>query len=237
MKLYNIQICLMLTLLLSFGEDGRGFAQVNLVLNPSFEDLDSVCVNGFGNVNKAKYWRGLDNTGNPESCGTKLFNTCAIYPSPWNIPKQYTSYYQYPRTGNSTVGIATYGDVGFNNIRGYIIGNLKSKLIIGKQYCVTYYVNLPNFCNWCTNKSGCYFDDGTLFMSSANKCTALNIIPHIDNNPSIFLNDTLSWMKIQGIYTANGTETRLTLGNFRNDVNTGLLLFNSNVTGGGGKYR
>jgi gliding motility-associated-like protein len=230
-----IRLYITLLILFSFGEAENGFAQVNLVLNPSFEDLDSTCVNVYGNVNFATNWRSLDNTGNPESCMAKLFNTCSLSPSPWNIPKQYNLLYQYPRTGNSLLCLTVYGSIaaGISNIRGYVIGNLKSKLIIGKQYCVTYYVNSFNNIEWFVNKCGCYFDDGTLFMSSANKCTALNMIPHIDNNPSIILNDTLGWMKIQGIYTANGNETRLTFGNFYNDANTGHVLFNGGLGGGG----
>ena len=202
-------------------------SQVNLVLNPSFEDLDS-CVNFNGKLNKAQYWQGLDNTpGNDEDCFVKLYNSCSTFPSLWAIPLQYNWYYQYPRSGNSLVSMAVYGDVGISNIRGYIIGHLLSKLISTKQYCVTYYVNVPNFSSWSINKMGCYFDDGTLFNNSMDKCMALNIIPQIDNTSGIMLNDTLGWMKIQGVYTANGNETRLTLGNFYNDVNTGHIFFNS----------
>ena len=130
--------------------------------------------------------------------------------------------------------MATYGDVGLNNVRGYIIGHLANKMEQGKSYCVKYYLNLPNFSKWAVNKLGCYFDDGTLLGSSADKCHALNVIPHIDNNPSVYLNDTLGWMKIQGIYTANGSETHLTLGNFYNDANTGHVFFNGGWAGGGG---
>lgn len=207
-------------------------SQVNLVLNPSFEDLDSACVSAFGNVKYAKYWHGLDNSINPESCQTKLFNTCSISPSSWNLPKQYNNLYQNARTGNSLVCFAVYGSLGASNIRGYIIGQLSNQLILGKTYCVTYYVNSFNNIEWFVNKCGCYFDDGTLFNNSMDKCMALNIIPHIDNTSGIMLNDTLGWMKIQGIYTANGTETRLTLGNFYNDVSTGHTLFNGSHGGG-----
>jgi gliding motility-associated-like protein len=230
----HIRVYFTLLFLFLFGEADRGFAQANLVLNPSFEDLDS-CVNFNGKLNAAYYWQGLDNTpGNQEDCFVKLFNTCSTLPSLWDIPLQYNQYYQYPRTGNSLVGFDTYGDVGLNNIRGYIIGHLANKLVQGKAYCVKYYVNLYNNNKWAVNKLGCYFDDGSLLMSSANKCQALNIIPHIDNNPLVYLNDSLGWMQISGMYTANGTEDRLTLGNFYNDASTGHLLFNSSAVTGGG---
>jgi gliding motility-associated-like protein len=208
-------------------------SQVNLVLNPSFENLDS-CVNINGKLNAAYYWQGLDNTpGHDEDCFVKLFNSCSTFPSLFDIPSQYNLYYQYPRTGKSLVSFGVYGDVGLNNIRGYIIGHLSIKLLLGKTYCITYFVNLPNWNTWAFNRLGCYFDDGSLLLSSANKCQSLNIIPHIDNNPSVYLNDTLGWMKVQGLYTANGTETRLTLGNFYNDISTGRQLFNNTGLSGG----
>jgi hypothetical protein len=75
-------------------------AQVNLILNPSFEILDS-CPSGFGQIDRAKQWNVMNSTSNFLCWGT-LIHTCCIYPASCGVNafSNGGTVYQFPRTGN-----------------------------------------------------------------------------------------------------------------------------------------
>ena len=90
----------------------------------------------------------------------------------------------------------------------------------GKAYCGKVYINLSNDSPYKNNQFGLYFDDGSIKLGSHNCGSIINTSPQIQNNPSRMLDDTLGWMKIEGVFTANGTESIVTIGNFKDDANT-----------------
>jgi gliding motility-associated-like protein len=65
-----------------------------------------------------------------------------------------------------------------------------------------------------------YFDNGSLVGTQINCHSTLGVVSHIDNNPLFIMDDTLNWMKIEGIYIANGAENRVIIGNFFNTAQT-----------------
>ena len=88
-----IRIYITLLFLLPFWEAEKSFAQVNLVLNPSFEDLDS-CSKYTYRLDVATYWDAIcTNT----ICQTILANSCNAS-APSNTYSGIS--YQIPRTGN-----------------------------------------------------------------------------------------------------------------------------------------
>ena len=93
-------------------------------------------------------------------------------------------------------------------------------LINGKQYCGKVYINLSNNSPYKNNQFGMYFDDGSIKLGFHNCGSIINISPQIQNSSSRMLDDTLGWMKIEGVFTANGTESNVTFGNFKDDFNT-----------------
>lgn len=108
----------------------------------------------------------------------------------------------------------------YTNFRDYSIGTLSNILVNGKQYCGKLYINLDNVSPYKTNRFGMYFDNGSVIGMQPNCTSILGVTSHIDNNPSFIMNDTLGWMKIEGTYIANGTENRITIGNFYSDSQT-----------------
>ena len=79
-------------------------AQVNYVLNPSFE-VDTGCPFEYDQAALAVYWQSIDTVYDGDSvgpyglCAPELCNTCAtayIVAVPANA-----NFYQYPRTGNA----------------------------------------------------------------------------------------------------------------------------------------
>jgi hypothetical protein len=107
--------------------------------------------------------------------------------------------------------------------RSVIRSKLNSKLIAGKQYCATIYVNAWDYDNnYWTNGIGLYFDNGQLdTMITVHHDSSgyfPGAVPQVQCN--FLINDTANWMKVQGSFIANGTEEHLTITNFQKDSNT-----------------
>ncbi|MFN8116065.1 MAG: gliding motility-associated C-terminal domain-containing protein [Bacteroidia bacterium] len=196
-------------------------SQVNLVLNPSFEILDS-CPNSGLQINRATNWNNINNTW---PCQGQLAHHCCVDPqctTPSNQNGGGTTY-QFPRTGDGYCALSIYSPpipAFFDNFRVYTIGKLSTTLMNGKEYCGKFYVNLDNTSAYKCNRLGMYFDNGSLIGAQVSCNSNLSVISHIDNNPSFILDDTLNWMKIEGTYIANGTENKVTIGNFYNTAQT-----------------
>ncbi|MCY7293066.1 MAG: gliding motility-associated C-terminal domain-containing protein, partial [Ferruginibacter sp.] len=110
---------------------------------------------------------------------------------------------------------------GYTNLRRYVIGTLSNTLVNGKSYCGKVYVNLSNLSPYKINQFGMYYDNGVLMGTQTVGClSVLPVTPQVANNPAVMLDDSMNWMRVQGIFTANGTESRVTLGNFKDDANT-----------------
>lgn len=96
--------------------------------------------------------------------------------------------------------------------RDYLQGRLYKKLTAGKSYCVSFYLNLAEASNYATNRMGAYLDDAQIDTMSI--CS----LPISDVNPQVYtmdvMDDTLNWKKIEGTFTATGTERFITIGNF-----------------------
>ncbi len=212
-----------LLLLLNIGQS-RAYAQVNLVLNPSFEELIS-CPSDIIYLDSVKYWNSIILNQN-DPCYGIATNTCCSYITNCgtiHINFGPNSQYQLPKTGATMITHHTYTDPmssSIANYRQYAMGTLSSVLINGKSYCGKVYINLSNVSPFKTNQFGMYFDDGSVDGTQTTCTTVLNKITQINNNPAIIMSDTLGWMKIEGAFIANGTENHVTLGSFKTDAQT-----------------
>ncbi len=182
-------------------------AQVNYVLNPSFEQVDSCPV--YFNYIRAINWDTLKNGGgyNPDVMTNCYANPSASFELgvPLNI---YGDSYQQPRTGNNYHNVFIYYI--YNKSIDYLQGKF-NKILKKKNYCVTYYVNLTNNSKYAIDKIGAYIDNGQI-NSPPGQTT---VVPTSIASPSgVFISDTLNWTKVQGLFSAQGNETYITLGNF-----------------------
>ena len=192
-------------------------AQTNFVKNPSFEKYDT-CPYKSGQIILAKYWQ---NAIVPDfSRGVEYFNRCAVGNIFAGCPNN-GAFYQYPKSGNGFAGIQLYYDktmppppspYPFKNresLQGHLFGNL----INGKTYCVSFWVNLAEGSGYGHNKIGAYLDDGNINTEADTAGEEITtVIPQVFTNTVI--KDTLNWVKIEGSFVANGTETYITIGNF-----------------------
>lgn len=148
-------------------------AQVNLVMNGSFEVIDT-CPYTYGTIKAARYWNAIDTafvsstlpyTGN-YNCTPTYANTCSLYPNA--VVPGNSKFYQYPRNGNGLVnawmyiGDYTLASTSSHHFREYTMGHLAHPLTGGQSYCVTFYVVMSNKAKYAIDHIGAYLDDGSI---------------------------------------------------------------------------
>jgi hypothetical protein len=189
----------------------------NLVINPGFEDtIPCVAFNGAPMMHPMPWF--MPTTGSPDYFCTQ-FTSCNF----GGIPNNGFGY-QLANGQNSYVGFGVYAPAPYYNFREYVTGTLSDSLETGKRYCVSFYVSFANNEQFYTDDIGAYFctDTSTLVNYSTNQ--VLNVIPQVENLQGNMLSDTLNWMLISGSFIAQGGEKFITIGNFRNDANTTVLI-------------
>jgi len=217
-------------------------AQVNYVLNPSFEQYWK-CPDNYDEIRFANYWSSADTIDtiyspsfydtlqnancSPDYCNTCSSNSCCSVPNSDRFSR-------YPRTGNGMAQVVMYFDNSypFPGQRDYLRGRFSNPLTAGKHYCVTFYVSFEGpdaFAPSCyaVNHIGAYLDDGSIDvdMDTGSTCGLPHpsIIPQVYTS-AIITNDT-GWTMIQGLITAGGTERFITIGNFFDDAHTDTLIY------------
>ncbi|MFI4963561.1 MAG: hypothetical protein ACHP6H_06880, partial [Legionellales bacterium] len=220
-----------------------GKAQVNYVLNPSFEQYLR-CPVVLDEVGLIKFWSTIDtihtypslgDTFGIPNCSPDYINTCAVGNYMVGAPSN-SRFYQYPRTGNGMVQVTMFFDESYSapDKRDYLQGRLSTHLTAGKTYCVTFYVNfeysLSIGSEYAVDHISAYLDDGSIDIDTGmNYCGQ----PHPSIIPQVYtttiITDTLNWTKVQGSFVANGTEKFITIGNFFDLAHTNYLSFPSNT--------
>ncbi len=185
-------------------------AQVNLVVNPSFEDLYGCPTDG-GQIDSAVGW-SLPIGGGGYT--PDLYNICSTAPQV-GVPINTSGYsFQYPHSGIGYAGV----DVGTflypDNDREYIQNKLRNRLSPGHIYCVKFYASLTDNSIAFITKLGAYFDNGGVSAPLPHGIAL--VTPQICNNTQP-LTDKVDWMKIEGSFIASGTEQYITIGNFFTD--------------------
>ena len=201
-----------------------GYTQYNLVPNYSFEE-NVICPSINNNPVPAP-WYLPQNTPNQ----SYYANSCSSYPS-YGVPVN-SGGFQYAKTGQGYAGIDSYLPFFFDG-RSYLQTQLKQTLMPNKCYYGEFWVSLTNQDKWATNNLGVLLTDTAIWVdSSYGSQFGYGLIPA---NPQIFnygnpvITDTLNWVKISGVFTAQGGEEYITIGNFKDDNNTDTLRVNSGV--------
>jgi hypothetical protein len=89
---------------------------------------------------------------------------------------------------------------------------------------------------YAVNHIGAYLDDGHIDTTSVPGMPQTQYIPDLQIDETSIINDTLNWVKIEGSFTANGTEKFITIGNFHDLAGTSHIYVNPNALGGGTCY-
>jgi hypothetical protein len=187
----------------------NGVAQVNLVPNYSFENY-TTCPTASGQVGYANPWTGTNNSSD-------YFNSCA--PSGFlSVPSQSSGSFQYAQQGNAFAGLWMLNGYG-NDYREYLQVLLLDTLENNECYFVRFYINLHNQTMYAVNNFGVYFSNS----SFSTTWGPAPYSPQIITFQNSIINDTADWISIAGVYISNGGEQYISLGNFKNDLNTDTL--------------
>lgn len=121
--------------------------------------------------------------------------------------------------GAAYLGIVTFTP-SQRNYREYVQVKLKRALAKGELVCVEYQVSPSDGARYVTDGFGGYFSRGPLKSGNQKR---LPVTAHV-GNPTLHIVDSYDhWIKISDTYTAQGGETHLTFGNFRDDRDLNIL--------------
>lgn len=191
---------------MSFGQDGE-----NLVPNGSFESKEK-SPKRLGSIANASGWTS------PTGVRADFFLPSKVQDinSPDNI---YGT--EDAKDGNNYAGVVTYS-YGNKVPRSYAMTKLDAPMKKGLKYCVKFNVSLAEASKYGSNNIGAHFTnkDRTTeakvpIIADDNK----NLLMHFDNTMTI-QTARYNWSEICGVYTAQGNEKYITIGNFFSDEDT-----------------
>lgn len=178
----------------------------NLVENPSFEAMEGK-IKKNGGIAVAVGWIS------PTLAAADLFSAKVKegYGTPNNPLGMET-----PIDGDNYAGIRTfsYGD---KEPRNYVSAKLKVPLTKDAKYCVTFYVSLAEASKYASNNIGLQFSKKQYNIDENKTIIGPTHIMHKDN--PIF-NAYFGWDEVCGVYTAEGGEKFITIGNFFSNAET-----------------
>jgi hypothetical protein len=210
---------IILALLISITSAAFVSAQ-NLVPNPSFELYDT-CPDWVGEINHATLWF-QPTTGTPDYYNACYDTTQEVY-SYAGVPGNLLGR-QFPRTGRAYAGeFFEYHDMDY---REYCEIQLSVPLQTGTKYFVSFYVSLSDSTHYATDDFSAYFSVDTMRQ---NSFTNVPVVPHMSNVSGNIITSRTSWVKVSGTFIADSAYHFITIGNFKDDLNTDSLF----VPGGG----
>jgi hypothetical protein len=189
-----------------------GFTQ-NLVPNGSFEEY-SQCPDFASQLPYAIGWTA------PTNNSVDYMNTCSLNEE-YSVPRQSWVNFQEAKSGQAYVGFYFLNGIG-NDYREYIQAELNTELNTDNCYLFEFYVVSSQNYKFATNNLGLHISE--FAISSTNSEFILDLEPQILKFGNPIISDTLNWVKVSGIYKANGNEKFITIGNFKTDIETEIQI-------------
>lgn len=192
----------------SFGQDEEG---ENLVPNGSFESKEK-SPKRLGSIANAKGW------SSPTGVRADYFTPSKVpdIGSPDNI---YGS--EDAKEGSNYIGLTTFS-YGNKMPRSYAMTKLEAPMKKGLKYCVKFNVSLAEASKYAANNIGARFTNKPYNTEAKVPMITKDtdeLVMHFDNELSI-QSARYNWSEICGVYTAQGGEKYITLGNFLSDEDT-----------------
>lgn len=187
----------------------------NLVPNPGFEDT----------LGCPYQWDGIQmgyaaNWFQPTWGSSDLFTGCYLVPQSFNG-------YQDAHGGSSYGGFITschkpFGCDSTNPNREYLSARLNQTLIQGQLYYCTFHISRADSVQYASKL-------GVLFSDSLSQASTMPLPYTAQFETTTAHIDKLSWTEINFSFVATGDEDFITIGNFRNDLESDIV-----YTGDGG---
>lgn len=185
----------------------------NLVINHGFEEYDK-CPTDYTPEDKShKLIKGWTY---PTIATPDYFNRCAP-PKKAGVPSNFAGMSE-PNTGDGYMGAILSGtDDGY---REYIQGSLKSPLVAGKKYCITFSYKLASYSKFAVDQLSLFFSE----LEVRNEIRVdLPYKPQVNNVDGLFLDNIDEWNEICTVYEASGKEKYFIIGNFKSYDNTNYV--------------
>ncbi len=201
-------------------------AQTNLVPNYSFETYTNCPT--LINCPPPNPWYMPTSKINPVGAYLNACDVVSCTSVPYNC-LGITSF-QYARTGQAYNLISCYG--GNNTNRFYVQTKLNDSLKYGKYYYAEFFVSVCNPDIYACNNVSLYFSKKAVYVDTL--VDELGVIPanaQIFNYGNPILEDTMNWIKVSGIFKAQGGEQFITVGNFKNDSLTNITTISPSLIG------
>ena len=179
----------------------------NLVPNSSFEEFVDF------SSNKSIGWHKVQTSDTPD-----YFNFSNSDPYN-NIYNKYMGNIN-PKNGDGFIGIFCYRvstTRGIQNIREYVESRLLQALDKDSLYKIELSLRLDIESNIAIRNFGVYFSNS--LCSKNKKFRPFSIKPQVEFN-SVMLDSTNTWVTLQALYKADGSERYIVLGNFKSDNRT-----------------
>jgi len=192
------------------------FAQYNYVPNPGFEE-HSACPTAFSQIERCIGWRGA-------TAGTSDYLFDCNNGSDVDLPVSYMGN-QEPHGGKGYAGIIIYSQGnGSEDYKEYLEVTLKNPLLAQMPYKVSFYCSLADYVStFASEDLGAILSPGNLgYDLQFNSITQVPPPIKLDG----MIQNTTSWVKVEGTYTAQGGETHLTIGSFIKSSEMDVLYLN-----------
>lgn len=202
----NVKLLLTTTLL---GIAGLGFAQIddNMVPNPYFEEINGKLKKA-GEIILAEPWYS------PTEAQADLFEADHKRPE-LNIPLNEHGK-ETPLEGDHYAGLVFYS---YKNKapRTYLSVEMFSEMKEGGKYCVSFNVSLSDLSKYAVNNVGAHLSKKKVDANGEGHLLLGTTVSHSKN---VIIEDMAYWTRICQVYTAEGGEKFITIGNFETDEDT-----------------
>jgi gliding motility-associated-like protein len=185
----------------------------NLVRNCDLE-IQTGCPNGQGQIDYCKYWTS------PGNGSTDYLHACNA--GNFGVPSNQWGF-QLARSGNAYANMISYYQ---GSYREYMQTMLACALQAGQQYEVSFFVSCADDSRYSIDGMGLQFSDVALVQDGTGRIEILGEA-HIHNTLGQVLDDKDNWVEIHGIYTAQGGEQYITIGNFVENSDLTIETFSS----------
>jgi outer membrane protein OmpA-like peptidoglycan-associated protein len=110
--------------------------------------------------------------------------------------------------------------------REYLQGSLKTPLVAGKKYCITYSYKLASYSKFAVDQLSLFFSE----LEVKNEIRVnLPYKPQVNNRDGLFLDNIDEWEDICTVYEASGKEKYFIIGNFKSYDNTNYVATDKNM--------
>jgi gliding motility-associated-like protein len=192
-----------------------GVFSQNLVPNGDFEYYTQLPVLE-GSIKFAYPWFSPH-----KSCKSEYLNKGSLDPF-LSVPNNANGSHQNSHSGSGYVWIASYNDLWV--YRECIEVKLKEPLKPNTCYTCSFWISLIDICMFRCNNIQVYFSSDSV-TNNSNNCDNMPFLPQLSYSGGSWI-DSVNWWHFNESFVATGGESFMTIGNFLNDAQTSVQLYN-----------